>query len=520
MTEEELPSGWAWATIADIASFISRGRAPRYTDDSGVPVINQRCIRWRGIDEQFLKFTEESAVASLRHEYILRTGDVLWNSTGTGTLGRAAIFSGLASERSAVVDTHVTVVRPNGYEPRLLHYWIMSPAIQDQIEEMQTGSTNQVELPRKTIEATGIPVPPANEQRRIVERIDELFSQIEAGEAALARAKRLLARYRQAVLKAAVTGELTRDWRERHQAEIEPATHLLTRIIQARREAWEKAELEKLKAKGKPPKDDNWKKKYKEPEHPDTTNLPKLPEGWVWASIEQVSHFVTSGSRGWKEFYSSEGAIFVRAQNIKTDALVLDDVAYVSVPHNSEGTRTKIDLNDVLITITGANVTRTALVDQPLQEAYVNQHIALVRPVEKQNAVFMHLSLIAEDHGRAQLLARAYGAGRPGLGLTDVEAVVIPVAPLGEAIEATEVCRAIISELNAAERDIAAEVRRAAALRQAILTAAFAGKLVPQDPADEPAASLLDQISAERLTTPNTKPRRGRPPKAAAIAAQ
>ena len=125
-----------------------------------------------------------------------------------------------------------------------------------------------------------IPIPPANEQQRIVAKIDELFSELDAGVASLKRAKALLKKYRQAVLKAAVTGELTRDWRERHQGEIkESGAELLQRILKARRAAWEAAELKKLRAKGKPPKDDRWKQKYKEPQPPDTTGPARPARG-------------------------------------------------------------------------------------------------------------------------------------------------------------------------------------------------------------------------------------------------
>ena len=100
------------------------------------------------------------------------------------------------------------------------------------------------------------------------------------GVASLKQARALLKKYRQAVLKAAVTGELTRDWRARHQGEIkETGAELLQRILKIRRAAWEVAELKKLPAKGKPPKDDGWKQKYKEPQAPDTTGLPHLPRG-------------------------------------------------------------------------------------------------------------------------------------------------------------------------------------------------------------------------------------------------
>jgi type I restriction enzyme, S subunit len=110
----------------------------------------------------------------------------------------------------------------------------------------------------------------------------ELFSDLDAGVASVKRARAVAKKYRQAVLKAAVSGELTRDWRERHKGGAE----LLQRILKARRAAWEAAGLKKLRAKGKAPKDDRWKQKYKEPEPLHTADLPALPKGWVWATLD------------------------------------------------------------------------------------------------------------------------------------------------------------------------------------------------------------------------------------------
>ena len=129
------------------------------------------------------------------------------------------------------------------------------------------GTAGQRRVPADFLEHASIPIPPSREQQRIVAKIDELFSELDAGVASLQRARALLKKYRQAVLKAAVTGELTRDWRERHQGEIkETGAELLQRILKARRAAWEAAELKKLRAKGNRPRDDRWKQKYKEPE--------------------------------------------------------------------------------------------------------------------------------------------------------------------------------------------------------------------------------------------------------------
>src|SRR5437879_3732752 len=113
----DIPSSWVWGQIGDIATYVSRGRAPNYTDQTGLPVINQKCIRWTGIVPDFIKFTDPARAKKLPSGQFLHDGDLLWNSTGTGTIGRAAIFEGLAGHKRVVVDTHVTIVRPVAYEP-------------------------------------------------------------------------------------------------------------------------------------------------------------------------------------------------------------------------------------------------------------------------------------------------------------------------------------------------------------------------------------------------------------------
>lgn len=360
-------------------------------------------------------------------------------------------------------------------------------------------------------------------------KIDELFSRIDEGEQALKRVAKLVERYRQSVLKAAVTGELTRDWRaaqgranaaegrkskaaaarQRVGEPVESGAALLARILKARRATWEHAELAKLKAKGKTPTDDRWKHKYQEPAPPDIADLSELPEGWVWASLEQLSTLITSGSRGWKDHYADRGSLFIRAQNIKHDVLELDDVAYVNLAGVSEGIRTRVAADDLLVTITGANVTKSARVPSQLDDAYVSQHVALVRLVVPSMSRFVFYWVVSPANGRAQLLEAAYGAGKPGLSLEDVKAVVIALPPLNEQAEIVSSIDKVTADSIDAASAAVIEVRRTATLRQSILKAAFSGQLVPQDPDDEPAAKLLERIAAERAAAP-TKPRRGR----------
>jgi len=144
-----------------------------------------------------------------------------------------------------------------------------------------------------------------------------------------------------------------------------------------------------------------------------------------------VISLVTSGSRSWKDYYATEGATFIRSQDIKFDRLQFDERAFVKLPPGAEGSRTQVFLQDLLITITGANVGKAAVVMLPIPEAYVSQHVALVRLLDLTMVDYLHLWLVGAHGGRKLLLMSSYGA-KPGLNLQNIIDLLVPVPPLAE----------------------------------------------------------------------------------------
>jgi type I restriction enzyme S subunit len=134
-----------------------------------------------------------------------------------------------------------------------------------------------------------------------------------------------------------------------------------------------------------------------------TAQRSKTP--WLRTTLGEKLSFLTSGSRGWAKYYAKQGDIFIRAQNLKYDRLDLQDVALVNLPSKSEGMRTRVQAGDLLITITGANVTKTAFVKSDIGTAFVSQHVALARPNEDCNPEFLYWYLVAEAEGRKQRTA-------------------------------------------------------------------------------------------------------------------
>lgn len=322
----ELPDDWENTTLVKISSYIQRGKSPKYIDHSELAVINQKCIRWNGIDRTHSKYIHPEQFDKFTEERFLKNGDILWNSTGTGTIGRAAIVT-LKENEKLVADSHVTIVRAkNNIEPKYVHYWIMSPKVQNSIEDMQSGSTNQVELSKKAVESTPIPLAPIYKQKQIVAKIEELFSHIDSGVVALQKAKHLLKQYRQSVLKAAVTGELTKEWREHNQDKLEPASELLKRILDERRRKWEEQQIEQFKAQGKVPKDDKWKEKYRKAKQAAVFNNLKYPDEWELASIDQVAEVLLGKMLDKSKHTTGELLPYLRNINVRWGKVDTDDL--------------------------------------------------------------------------------------------------------------------------------------------------------------------------------------------------
>jgi type I restriction enzyme S subunit len=484
----ELPRGWIVTTLQDIAMWSSGG-----TPSRSKPAYYVGTIPWFKTGElgpRVLKASAEhisdEAVSSSSAK-VFPKGSVALAMYGA-TIGKTSIFG-----IDAATNQACAVGIPDATSAEFLYYFLVSQ--EKAFVDAGKGGA-QPNISQGIVKEWPLWLPPAAEQTRIVEKLEELLSDLDAGVAELKTAQKKLVQYRQSLLKAAVEGTLTTEWRTTNQPK-ETGTQLLERILIERRARWEAKQLAKFKEQGKsPPK--GWQSKYPEPVKPDTSELPELPEGWVWASLDQLAEFITSGSRGWADFYSNEGSTFIRSQNINKDYLDLSEIAFVTPPRNSEGERTRVGMNDLLLTITGANVGKAARMEIQVDEAYVSQHVALIRPVDLSLSNYLHLFLTASAGGRGQLDKEAYGAGKPGLNLQQVKSVLVPLPPNVEVKVLIEYLANQFNAITEQSMQIALTLKQSAAQRKNILKAAFAGQLVPQDPNDEPAGVLLERIRAER----------------------
>ena len=296
--------------------------------------------------------------------------------------------------------------------PEFLHVYFSY--FKDQlIVPLMKGSAN-VSLSVSTLAELKIIVPPMDVQMRVI-RLSKNDALMKPLNEEITHQETLLAKLQQAILQEAIQGKLTAAWRAAHP-QAEPAGQLLHRI---------QAEKARLIAA-----------KQLRPEKP----LPKItpaeipfaiPKTWEWCRLGSLCEYVTSGSRGWQQYYADSGALFIRAQNIKTDKMNLNDEAFVNLPNKAEGTRAKVKRNDILVTITGGNLGKTALVEDDFEEAYVSQHIALTRLIDTSLAKWIHQSLTTDRGSRGLLLGYSRG-DKPGLNLPNIRHVLIPLPPLVE----------------------------------------------------------------------------------------
>ncbi len=475
--ENELPEGWVQTTLEEVTAPIRVSVQPR--EYPTLPFIGMEHV-----ESETMRLLGSVPASELKSNAVrFWPGDVLY-----GRL-RPYLNKVLRPDFEGLCSAEFLVFRESSnLDSHYLQYFLNSWNFRGFASHLNEGDRPRVDWSQ--LKDFRFPLPPLPEQHRIVAAIEQQFTRLDAGVAALQRARIKLKRCRAAVLKAAVEGKLTEAWRA-EQPTTEPASMLLERILKERRAKWEAD----LRAKGKDPA----KGRYVEPAVPDVEGLSELPEGWCWTTVEQVGNVQLGRQRAPQHHNGKFMRPYLRVANVFEARIDTSDILTMNfTPEEFETYRLKF--GDILLN-EGQSlelIGRSAIYRDEVPGACFQNTLVRFRaypPLLPEYAltvfrVYLHTHRFQRIGKHTTNIAHL-GAGRFAV-------LEFPVPPFTEQEQIVSEVERHLSLISQLETAVEANLKRAQRLRQGILHEAFAGRLVAQDPNDEPASVLLERIRSER----------------------
>lgn len=490
----ELPKGWAKATISEMISadgvFVDGDWIESKDQDQNgdVRLIQLADIgdgEFRDKSSRFLTLKRANEIGCT----FLLEGDILV-ARMPDPIGRACLFP-LKGENKFVTAVDVAIIRTgkDSINNKLLNYFINSPIIRNKIEALQSGTTRK-RISRGNLSLIEFPVPPLNEQNRIVEKLDELLSELEKGKEQLQTALAQLKIYRQSILKHAFEGKLSEEWR-RSQENLKTPEELVAEIKAYRKQQYEE-QLKEYKA-------GTTKVKPKEPKEiiPVTTaeikDLPELPLGWTYVKVSSLGEIETgtTPSKDKPEYYGDKYP-FYKPTELEAGYNVRKAKEYLSESGIKQARF--LPENSILVTSIGATIGKTGIIRVA---GASNQQINAIIPHKIFNPNFIYFQAIGQ-HFQDQIQSNAVATTLPILNKSKFEKLVFAICSLDEQNFIVDDIKFKFSNTEKTEEIIIQNIAVSHTLKQSLLQKAFEGKLVEQDPKDEPASVLLERIKKER----------------------
>jgi type I restriction enzyme S subunit len=497
----ELPPTWIETTVGDMFETVGGG-----TPSTAIDEYWRGTIPWissADIDDahhmQVSRFISPEAIKNSATNLVHEGSVIVVTRVGLGKVAVAETPLCFSQDHQALL------IDQEHFDTKYVLYF-MSQAVKD-FRHISRGTTISGVTKKQLLE-TAFTLPPRLEQDRIVAEIEKQFTRLDAATAALKRVQANLKRYRASVLKAACEGRLVPTEAELARKEgrdYEPADKLLQRILRERRARWEADTFAKMQASGKPPKDDHWKQKYKEPSAPDTSNLPILPEGWCWASLDQLAVSVRNGISVKPTL--ELGLAILRISAVRAMSVNLSDVRFL--PDDPEFRQYVLSENDLLFVRYNGNPDisgrcgRVGTTDRTVVHPDKLIRVDLCFKSDLSGWVEI-VANFGVSRRHLELKTRTT-AGQSGVSGEDIKRIPIPLCPLSEAVRIVAESDRLLSTQAVLRGEIERNEARSASIRQSILRDAFTGQLVPQDSTDEPASVLLERIRAERKVSATQK---------------
>lgn len=471
-----LPSHWKNANLGEVADYFN-GRAfkPKEWKEKGLPIIR---IQNLNNEDSPYNFSDEI----FEERYLVKQGELLFS--WSASLG-AYLWKG----KDAWLNQHIFKVLPKNFIHKLYLYYYLEKVTKELYAKAH--GSGMVHVTKKKFEETVIPLPPLPEQRAIVSKIEHLFSELDNGIANLKLIQEQLKVYRQAVLKKAFEGELTKKWREQ-QTDLQDARELLRQI---RKEKEEDAKISGKKlTKVEPLTKD------------EISKLPRLPDKWLWIKFGEACNKIFDGTHFSPKNDSQGDFKYITAKNIKEGYLNLSDLSYVTKEDHYEiFSRCDVKKGDILYIKDGATAGKACV--NPLEEEFsLLSSVGVFRVNEKYiSPKFIEYYLNAEVT-RHQMLKNVAGVAITRLTLVKLNNSMLILPPTEEQQAIVQEIETRLSVCDKIEQDIEVNLEKAEALRQSILKKAFEGKLLNENELAEvrgaedwePAEVLLERIKTER----------------------
>ena len=449
----EIPESWEWVRLKNLVKKeIKRGKSPKYTVSSNIQVFAQKCnVKAGGIDMTLAKYLDDTVFPKYPEEECMRDSDIVINSTGNGTLGRIGMFhdSDRINENMIVPDSHVTVIRALEFLSADYIFYVLS-YYQPYLEKSCSGSTNQTELKPAVISELFIPVPPVNEQTRIITKLIEALNLSKQ----YGKKEILLQKYNQdfpeqlkkSILQYAVQGKLVPQ-----NPSDEPAAVLLERI---------RAERQKLIAEGKIKKNkhesiifrrDNshYEKRGSEEVCIDDEIPFEIPENWTWTRLKNICSLIGDIDHNMPKSVSSDvGVLFLSAKDLLDDGTInyTQNVKYISRADFERLSRKALPKkHDIIYSRIGAALGKARLVEID-REFLVSYSCCVVRPL------LVYAPYIRYYLESPQILLHSIKArqsiGVPDLGMGEIKKYLVALPPYNEQVRIVEQLEVLLDRCN------------------------------------------------------------------------
>lgn len=486
-----MPPSWAATPLCDIAEINPRLDRSDLSDELEVSFVPMPAVE---AGTGAVDVSAPRTFGEVRKGYTaFREGDVLFAKiTPCMENGKMAVAPALRNGLG-FGSTEFHVLRPRkGVDAKYLYYFVSSEQFRHDAEHNMTGAVGQRRVPTNWLSSQPMHFPPTPEQKRIVAKIEELFSELDKGVESLKTAREQLKVYRQAVLKHAFEGKLTAHWREENPHLLESPSQIVARLNKERA-ADTTSKSNKLQL----------------PRLCDDSDLPKLPEGWAWVGYGGLCQRIRNGIS--EKPKGDSGAPIFRISAVRPMELVMDDVRFID-DRNGRYDDYRLERGDLLFTRYNGS---RAYVGVCAEYQGDGGHLFPDKLIQTRLAVGSVLpayleAALACGSSRSFIERRIRTtAGQSGVSGADIRSIPVPLCHPDEQALIVKAVRQALDGASRIGEEIERALRRADVLRQSILKRAFSGQLVPQDPNDEPASALLERIRAEKAS-PTGKPKRRR----------